>query len=446
MSWAVWAGRSGSSRWAKWVDVDQASRWLMAIESIVTRADNSTLMGDQRAAVSEALARGGAGGPGVWSDEEYTAWLEGRFVLQQQRVVDLATAILGFATAADMEVFALAPYAPARIQADNGGADYGPTSSTPSAATVAALYDVTGGTRRQEVFQLVVARYAEVREAEDLQLDLFWRVDYSAEGTVRVLTDVIDPDSGVDRREGVAATSDRWNPWDGWIVKTWVPGFGAASRRAEVTVLAPLSWIWDLLLRVGRLMVARRINGTLALSQGWVAARNVRLSRVLGGTGLPATIVEASAAVDVATLGQGGFPPAVDTLLASVVAVAAAANPIAGLVLGIVVGLAELLAHVIPPAVAYASDCWGRRLPFLQAFNRTGKLAPREAPTHTLLEVSPLFARVELADPNPWAEGLMSSDPAERAPGADPPATEPGAVGGGTVVALVAAALAFFSR
>lgn len=450
MTWEVWAGRSGSSRWAKWVDVEAASRQLLAIESLINRADNASLMGDHMTAMRLAGEVGGSSGPGSLSSDEWAAWETARFTAQQQRCVELATAIRAFGLAVDLDVFGLAPYAPRRIAADNGGMDYGPTSREASAAAVAALYDVTGGTRRQEAFAFVVARYGEVRDSEDILLDTFWRVDFDASGSVAVLTDVIDPDSGSDRREGIGPAGHAWHPWDGYIIKTWVPPAGAASSRAEVTVLFPLQWSWELLLGVGRLMVARKINGTLALSAAWVAARNFRLSKVLGGRGLPATIVEASASVDVALLGNGGFSPTVDQLLGAVVAIAAAINPIAGLVVGIAVGLAELLSSVLPPAVAYASDAWGHRLPFLQSFALSGQLAPREAPTHALASVPELFARVELPTPNPWAEGLMSSDPDGRRDDT-PPAEETGDGGGGggggaVAVGLLAAALALLSR
>jgi hypothetical protein len=155
-------------------------------------------------------------------------------------------------------------------------------------------------------------------------------------------------------------------------------------------------------------------------------------------------VVEASAAVDVAAIGgDGPFTPTTRALIGAVVAIVAAVNPVAGLVLGVLVGLGELLARILPRAVAFATDAWGRRLPFLEPFAKSGTLAPRAAPTHALVELPALF-RAAPPDPNPWAEGLLSSDPTVTTGTPGPPPADTG--GGGGLALGLAALLALLLR
>jgi len=431
MTWGVWAGEWGGSRFAKWIDVTAASQWLNVINSIVSRADNAALMSDGEVARELEAGRDRATEIRLYgAAQPMTDWWAAREAAQTARCVELAKAIRGFCLACDMDIFALGHYAGRRLAGDDGGADY------------AGMYLEFGAWRR-EAWALLRAQGGDLGAAaqrSDVLLDLFPRVDYAASGEVSERVDVIDPPSGADGSALVTSDPFGWKAWTGYRVKWWVPPAGAASDRAEVTVLLPLSVSWALLSAVGRSLVAARINGSLARSQAWVWARNARLSRVLGGEGLPATVVEASAAVDVAAIGgDGPFTPTTRALIGAVVAIVAAVNPAAGLVLGVLVGLGELLARILPRAVAFATDAWGRRLPFLEPFAKSGTLAPRAAPTHALVEVPALFRNLP-PDPNPWAEGLLSSDPALN-PGtpAPPPAAE--GSGGGAVAAVGFAAL-----
>lgn len=435
MTWQIRAGNGGGAgvRWAKWIDEDAALAHLRVMRSEVNRSDTTQLMGDQHTAEVLASELGSPEyGPGGMSAEQWDAWRADRYARQLARCRTIAEAIRGFALACDLDVFGLAPYAPGRLAGDDGWQDY-PGLYTAAGAWRATLLDLLNA----DVMRIAGA-------GGDLQLDLYLRVDFTAGGEVAVRDDVIDPPSGSDRREVKTTDPHGWNPWSGWVVKTWAPGAGSASSGIQMTALAPLSLTWELLSRVARYISSRGIDATMSLSTAWVATRNARLSKVLGGTGLPRTIVEASAAADVQALGHGAIPESTTALIGAAVALATAINPVLGLVLGLLAGLAGLLYRVLPVATAYATDAWGHRQPFLQSLDLSGKIADDTAPTHAI----PPPAYATSADVGDDRLGFPLPPPAreEAEPEHEPDGGGGGDGGGGILfwgTVLVGAAKAF---
>ena len=123
--------------------------------------------------------------------------------------------------------------------------------------------------------------------------------------------------------------------------------------------------------------------------------------------------------------------------MGSIIALVAAINPIAGAIAGVVLAVVELIARVLPPAVAVPVDEWGRRGFFLLAQDYSGKLAPRTPPT-TVIPAA--IGPVVVPTPNPWIEGILGEEPAEVVPDHSNGGGGGGG-GGGGVVALGGVAL-----
>ena len=252
----------------------------------------------------------------------------------------------------------------------------------------------------------------EVAAFTELAIQAYCRADFDASGNVVMRTDVPSPLAGSDGRRGWSDQVQGWQPWDGWIFGWWTPSDISANRTAEVSALLPLKFAWEFWAGIARTLLSLKINGTLARTAAVCTLRNVQLSKSLGGTGLPDTIVNASAALDVARL-SGDFPlgPSEEALVGSIVALVAAINPVAGAVAGVVVAVVELLARLLPPAVAVPTDLWGRTGFFLERQNYTGTLAPRTAPTQSLPEpVVPLGPTLDTS----WTEGVLGEEQPRR--------------------------------
>lgn len=416
MSWAIVASAS-SVPWAKWIDRDAALAHLRVVRWIVEAADNARLM-EARGPVAALLDDFGQG----LSPAQFEAFEADRYARQVERCRMLAESIRGFCLACDVLPLALGAYAPARLAGDAGIGD------------IPALFTAQNeGAWRRAAFGLLSVQNASVRDAiasgRDVALDLALRIDFDASGAVLVLSEPADPSSGVDRRETKSVVGGPWSSWDGWVTKTWSPPWGAASSRVEVSALAPISYSWELLRSVGRALVVGGIQGACDRTWIWLAARNARLSRLLGGTGLPSTIVEASAQVDIDALGRGELPPIVGQLAALTIGIVSAINPIAGLVLGLVVGIVGVLQRLVPGARAYATDVWGRRQPFLEKFDLSGTIADRAAPTIAI--PAPLMAIAPDPVPVLLVSNITGNAPA---PGIDPPK---GAGVGGLVLGAI---------
>jgi hypothetical protein len=276
----------------------------------------------------------------------------------------------------------------------------------------------------------------EVAAYSEIDLRPVCRVDFTATGTLTVPADAPDPYSGSDgRRDWIADSTFGWDSWDGWVFKWWTPAAGSANPFAEVSALLPLRLAWEFWSSVARTLLRLKINGALARSAAFCTLRNVQLSKRLGGTGLPESIIAASASLEVARLeGDSPLSETQEQLVGSVVALVAAINPVAGAVAGVVVAVAELLVRILPRAVAIPTDPWGRQGYFLEVLNLSGTLAPRAAPTHA---IPPPVGPALVPTPNPWTVGVLGEPTGEEQP---PPPPE-GGTGGGGILALGGLAL-----
>jgi hypothetical protein len=407
MVWEVKAGRAGAARWAKWVDLDAASRHLEALQSLLNRTDNAQLMSSQAAA--EALAsevgdpnldldptRRGSSTSGM-NAEQWASWKADRLRRQTERVRQLAESVRGFCLAVDVDPLNLGSYASARLNAFNRGDlavfDSEQTWQTGLSAAIATNPEAAARITANPYFP-----------------EIFSRVDFTTGAAVIVRDAPQDPDEGVDATISVMIGPGSWNAWEGWIVKYWTIPTGAAALENQVTALLPLRAAWEFWSGVARVLLRLKINGALARTSAYVILRNTQLSRALGGTGLPDTIINSSAALDVAHLsGDAPLSPTQEALVGSVIALVAAINPVAGAIAGVVWAVAELVARLLPPAVAVPVDEWGRRGFFLLAQDYTGKLAPKAAPTHA---IPPAIGPVVVPTPNPWTEGVLGEEPA----------------------------------
>lgn len=334
-----------SPRWVKWVDEANARAHLAVIKYVLDHA-------------------------GAIETEDAAT--------QLRRTRELYAGIRGFALAVDMDPLDAAPYAPARLTCDAGQNDW------------PGLYE-SPGTWYQAAFAVVRGVSEELREAiadgEDVNFTVWPRVDLSAsvDRAVVLRTEPPETPQGTD-----LTRANGGNAWTDYGWREWHPGLLEASHTHEVSVLLPLRLSWELAAQCGRLMLARGLEGTVSLSATWVMVRNIRLAVVVGGTGLPEDIVRASAAVDVAALGSGVQTDGTRLLVGIASGVAAAINPIAGVVVGLMLGLETLLEAAFGRAAVTASDVWGRRQPYLARLDFTGTiLPPRQAPT--LAPPAPIF-------------------------------------------------------
>lgn len=401
MVWEVKAGRAGAARWAKWVDLDAASKHLEALQSLLNRAGTESLMSDGAldyqntfgASWESEVRLYGA----IRQDVEREAWRNARTEKQTERIRQIAESVRGFCLAVDVDPLNLGSYASARLNAFNRG----------DLAVVASEQTWQGG------LSAAIATNAEAASrinANPYFPEIFARVDLTTGAAIIVRDEAPDPDEGVDGRIAVTVNPFGWNAWDGWIVKFWTIPAGAAALENQVTALLPLRVSWEFWSSVARVLLRLKINGALARTSAYVILRNTQLSRALGGTGLPDTIINSSAALDVARLsGDGPLSPTQEALIGSVIALVAAINPVAGAIAGVVLAVVELVARLLPPAVAVPVDEWGRRGFFLLAQDYTGKLAPKAAPTHV---IPPAIGPVVVPTPNPWTEGVLGEEPA----------------------------------
>jgi hypothetical protein len=418
MAWAVQAGAVGASRWAKWCDLEAASRHFENLRELVERAGTADLMGDGRLAYESRFGTTWESEVRLYGalreDSERAEWWADRTARQLERIQKIAQSVRGIALACDLLPIALGTYQAARIAANPGGNDLGIYTSA------GTWLDAAGPAMRAGV--PAVARYSEV------DLRPVCRVDFTGQGTITMPADAPDPYSGSDGRVAYTASPFGWRAWDGWVFKWWTPPAGSANPFAEVSALLPMQLAWEFWSGIARTLLRLRINGALARTAAFCTLRNVQLSKRLGGTGLPDTVIAASAALDVARL-SGDFPlgESEEALVGSVVALVAAINPVAGAVAGVVIAVAELIVRLLPPAVAVPVDPWGRTGFFLETLNLTGTLAPRTPPTHS---IPPPAGPALVPVPNPWTIGVLGEPGAvEEQP---PTPTEGG--GGGLVI------------
>jgi hypothetical protein len=426
MGWEVKAGSVGSSRWAKWVDLEQASRHFENLRELLERAGTLELMSDGRAAYENRFST-------TWESEvrlygalqqdteRATFWAD-RTARQLERIQKIAESIRGIALACDVLPIALGTYQAARIAADPGSNDLGIYTSP------GTWLEAAGPAMRSAV--------PEVAAFPEIDLKTFCRVDFNGTGSLTMPTDAPQPYSGTDGRRGWTASAFGWREWDGWVFQWWTPPAGAANPFAEVSALLPIRLAWEFWSGVGRTLVRLKINGAMARTSSFCTLRNVEWSKRLNGTGLPETIVNASAALDVARLsGDSPLGASEEQLVGAVVGLIAAINPVAGAVAGVVVAVAELIVRLLPPAVAVPVDPWGRTGFFLERVNLTGTLAPRAAPTQP---IPPPVGPALVPTPNPWTVGVLGEPTTEE----EQPPPPTGGTGGGGLLALGGLALA----
>jgi hypothetical protein len=431
MAWEVKAGAVGSSRWAKWIDIEAASRHFENLRELLERPGTAVLMSngrddyEVRFGISwEAEVRlYGA----LTRDPERTAWWNDRTAKRLERIQKIAESVRGIALACDLLPIALGTYQAARIAANPG------TNDLDIYTSAGTWLDAAGPAMRAGVPE--VAAYPEV------DLRPVCRVDFTNTGVLTVPADAPDPYSGSDgRREFIADATFGWDSWDGWVFKWWTPAAGSANPFAEVSALLPLRLAWEFWSGIARTLLRLKINGALARSGAFITLRNVQLSKRLGGTGLPETIINASAALEVDRLsGDSPLGEREEMLIGSVVALVAAINPVAGAVAGVVVAAAELLLRLLPRAVAIPVDAWGREGYFLERVALTGTLAPRAAPTHA---IPPPAGPALVPDPNPWTVGILGENPVREYTVAD----DGGGGGGGGGALVVAGGLALLAK
>lgn len=418
MAWEVKAGAVGASRWAKWCDLEAASRHFENLRELLERTGTTDLMTDGALAYEQRFGRTFEAETrlygGVAESTDRADWWADRTARQLERIQKIAQSVRGIALACDLPTIALGTYQAARIAANSGTNDLGLYTSP------GTWLDAAGPAMRAGV--PAVAGYPEI------DLRPVCRVDFTGQGTITMPADAPDPYSGSDGRVAYTASAFPWRAWDGWVFKWWTPPAGSANPFAEVSALLPLQIAWQFWSGIARTLLRLKINGALARSAAFCTLRNVELSKRLGGTGLPESIIAASASLEVARLeGDSPLSETQEQLVGSVVALVAAINPVAGAVAGVVVAVAELLLRILPRAVAIPVDPWGREGFFLETLNLTGTLAPRTPPTHS---IPPPAGPALVPSPNPWTLGVLGEPGAvEELP---PTPTEGG--GGGLVI------------
>lgn len=307
---------------------------------------------------------------------------------QQERTRLMAEALGNFARACDLPIPALAPYATRQLRADPG------ENNLPGVG-------LGDGEWRPRIIAIIYNWSPQMRDSYAdggaFYLDVYQRIALRPDGTVIVRPNVVPELSNgltdFTRAGGVEPGSDvHPSGWTdvGW--REWWPGFGEASHTGEVACLVPLQWTYELLRESIRECVRLGVDGTILASRAWVVRKNLVTARALGAD-IPEDIITTAAADQ--ELAMSGIPAEGHAIFGVATAIAAAANPVAGLIVGVFSTIAEVLFAIGGTAVAYWTDVWGRREPVLEEPRISGVILAREqhAPTHELAPPPPMTDR-----------------------------------------------------
>lgn len=427
MTFAIEAHPEANPPFAKWMNTAAARAWLAAMRGYLAA--------------------------------DVSAWAHARGDTDRQfaNVVMYFQALRGLALALNLHPCDLAPYSARRLQADPGENDI------PLLWTPVQLYQAPWRLTINGILARLSETYRDqLADGDDVQVEIFSRVDFDAAGGV-ISRAGQNPPGAPERGYGTwAGASDRLgsnsaetDPPSDWSTVTWNEFDDGVT--GYVQAFAPLQWTYDLARAAMQDCVTRGVVDITAKSIAWGAVRNARIAVVFSPDGITddpeGDVVRIAAGFDAAAVTADEPPSAwraavgamgtlAGLLLSSGVAAPLAAATIAltALVFGVPELLNRLYTLIFDRATVRGYDVWGRPQPYLVKQDLTGSISTNTAPTQ-VVPPAPVFIDNALPEESPDMPLINEYSGPLQSTGR--PST---GSGGGAIVALVVGVLLLLSK